>query len=123
MKPILNLTIKRHWFDMIVSGLKREEYRDANNRQVQIAFEKWHRLKNRPQVYSPVMILRNGYSMGNLAIAVVVKNIDLILVDVNRHPEWGEPTDSHFVITLGPVLHRLPYGMLRQFLKLGEAEG
>ena len=30
MNPILNMTIKRQWFDMISSGEKREEYRDVD---------------------------------------------------------------------------------------------
>ena len=30
MNPILNMTIKRQWFDMIASGETREEYRDVD---------------------------------------------------------------------------------------------
>lgn len=31
MNVIMNLTIKRRWFDMIASGEKREEYRSAHS--------------------------------------------------------------------------------------------
>ena len=69
MKQTLNLTIQRKWFDMIAQGIKTEEYRDCENRQVQRAYlwaannRYWYESK-------PVAILRNGYRMDSRALVV-----------------------------------------------------
>ena len=108
MNTLLNLTIKHRWFDMIASGAKREEYRSADNRQVNKA---WERLA------ANMMVLRNGYSMGSPALAVRVYGIILRNGNDSIHPEWGEPTDrTHFAIMLGDVLMRGTYAEVKEWL-------
>ena len=115
MNTLLNLTIKRRWFDMIASGEKREEYRDINNAQVENA---WERIANDEQLIEYTMVLRNGYSMGSPTLAVRVWGIILRNGNDSIHPEWGEPTDSpHFAIMLGDVLKRGTYADVKEWLK------
>lgn len=116
MKTILNLTIKRRWFDMISSGEKREEYRSEDNRQVNTA---WERIAN-DDLAAYTMVLRNGYSMGSHALAVRVYGIMLRNGNDSIHPEWGEPMDrTHFAILLGDVLVRGTYAEVKEALEKG----
>ena len=115
MNTLLNLTIKRRWFDMILSGEKREEYREADNSQVRNA---WEMIALDEYVGYYVMVLRNGYSMGSPALAVQVYGIILRSGDDSIHPEWGEPTDrSHFAIMLGDVLKSGTYADVKEWLE------
>ncbi len=114
MNTLLNLTIKRRWFDMIASGEKREEYRGEDNRQVKNAWER---------VADVEMILRNGYRLDSPALLVHVYGI--VLRDGNDfiHPEWGEPTDRpHFAIMLGDVLMRGTYAEVKKALEKGDSK-
>ena len=118
MNIILNLTIKRRWFDMIASGEKCEEYRGEDNRQVNTA---WERIANE-ELAAYTMVLRNGYCMGSPALAVRVYGIMLRNGNDSIHPEWGEPTDrTHFAIMLGDVLVRGTYADVKA--ELGKWNG
>lgn len=102
MKPILNLTIRRKWLDMIASGEKREEYRHANNAQVLRAWRR--RFNGWPD--DAVAVLRAGYTMQSAALAVEVVGMTIRGVLEVQHPEWGEERGfARFVLKLG----RVPY--------------
>lgn len=110
MTVLLNLTIKRRWFDMVASGFKREEYRRTDNAQVLGAYE---RMSGGGE---GVMILRNGYRMESPALAVRLRAICLRSGDKAGHSEWGEPTlgGLHFVLILDKVLARGTYAEVRK---------
>lgn len=114
MNVIMNLTIKRRWFDMIASSEKREEYRSEDNRNVVSAYK---RLSNyeRPFV-SCMMILRNGYRMDSRALAIILSDMTIRSGAQARHPEWGEPTDrgAHFVIMLDRIIARGTYAEIKE---------
>lgn len=118
MKQTLNLTIQRKWFDMIAQGIKTEEYRDCENRQVQRAYlwaandHYWYESK-------PVAILRNGYRMDSRALVVRIVGFDLRGRESVKHPEWGEPKCRrlHIAVILGEVLFNGKYADAKQWLK------
>lgn len=114
MKPILNLTIRRKWLDMIASGEKREEYRYANNAQV---LNVWRRRFN-DWPDDAVVVLRAGYTMQSTAVVVEVAGMTLRgALDV-QHPEWGEERGvARFVIKLGRVLHVGEYARVRAWME------
>lgn len=118
MNVVLNLTIKRKWFDLIRTGEKKEEYRSSHNRQVMRLHDKMALLERNPA--ANIAVFRNGYSMDSGAVAVEITGIDLRGGDQAKHPEWGEPTDKelHFVIKLGKVFQVAPYHAVRDFLPL-----
>lgn len=111
MKPedkiyLLHLTLKKHWFDMIASGEKTEEYREIK--------QYWmvRLLTPRKGVYAdkshwPVgfyagnfntVQFRNGYSKTSPVMRFKATGIR---VDTGN-PAWGaEPGKKYFVIKLG----------------------
>lgn len=110
MNVILNLTIKRKWFDMIASGEKREEYRSMNNAQVKNAYE---RIQCNPCSFA--MILRNGYRMDSPAVVVRITDI-APMVEAFR-PEWGEPNYPHQIISFDKILARGTYAEVKKALE------
>ena len=76
MNVVLNLPIKGKWFNMIACGVKCEEYRDCEHKQVQRAFL-W--AANDPYwgLTKPVAVFRNGYNMDSRALIVQIVGFDL----------------------------------------------
>lgn len=117
MKPELNLTIKRKWLDKIANGVKFEEYRDCENRQVRRAYlaasndvNYWYRPR--------VAIFRNGYTMNVQALAVEIVGYDLRGSTTVKHPEWGEPKHRrlHLVVKLGKILCKGTYARVIDYI-------
>lgn len=88
---ILHLTLKKQWFDMIASGIKREEYREIK--------PYWDKRLNRE--YDAVLF-KNGYQ----------KNADSVLVELNVIGKgigtrlWGAPREPVYILVLGKILER-----------------
>ena len=100
--PIIKSTIKRKWFDMILSGEKKEEYKDIK--------KFWQsRLKNLVgKKGNPIAILHlfNGRYLGN-----DLRNLKIEILSVNESSngkvEWGfEPENKKFVISLGKIIEK-----------------
>ena len=95
---VLPLVLKGKWFDMIASGEKREEYRSWDVWCKRIS--NWlHKFNQNPHVSHLVVAFQRGYrkpSMWFEVSCVVSERVERI-----RHPEWGEPTEPHYVIILG----------------------
>jgi len=87
---LIVLPIKKKWFDMIVAGQKKEEYRAFTKRYRSMFFnaadengEFW-------------CILRNGYSLKSPSTTVRVS----LSIGKGR-PEWGaEPGEQYFVLQI-----------------------
>lgn len=87
---VLHLTLKKQWFDMILSGEKKEEYREIK--------DYWtNRLKDKDFDF---ISFRNGYS----------KNAPTMLVELKRkqlglgHIGWGAPNDACvWILSLGEI--------------------
>jgi len=117
MKPILNLTIRRKWLDMIASGQKREEYRDPRNAQVGNVYA---RCVREPWLPLPLLVLRAGYTMQSPALAVEVVGMTLRGPREVLHPKWGEGElrgIARFVLSLGDVLARGDYAAVRAWME------
>ena len=86
---MLVLPIKKQWFDLIVSGEKREEYR---------AFNAYYRKRFHADEEEPVKncILRNGYSSASPEIG-----IDFTLDVGHGRAEWGAvPEETYFILRI-----------------------
>ena len=97
---ILYLTLGKKWFDMIQSGMKKEEYRE-----VKPYWDK--RLINRDSVdltsFKRFDVIRfsNGYSRNCQQMDVEFKGIFL----GTPKPEWSDnATGIHYIIRLGRIL-------------------
>lgn len=109
---VLRLTLNKKWFDMILSGEKKEEYREVKDywmsRIVGVKgcgtnynFTILQNLKNKCKDFDFV-IFKNGYSSDARSILVECKGIK---VD-NGKKKWGAPDYRVFVIKLGDIIHR-----------------
>ena len=109
MNIVLNLTIKRRWFDMINSGVKREEYR-IGNAQVAKAYDSAAHRRTESDL---VMVLRNGYRMDSPAL--VVRIVGFSFRTKAEHPEWGEPTGvRHYAVLFDKVIARGTYKEVKE---------
>lgn len=94
---ILDLVLKHKWYDMIASGIKKEEYRDIKPFYLR-------RLLSRAGVgfehYDAVRFHR-GYT--NTTILVECKGIHI----GEGNPDWGAVVgEKYFVISLGEIYER-----------------
>lgn len=87
---MLTLPIKRKWFDMIVSGEKKEEYREIKPYWT----SRFSKIAGRDGAF-PVM-LRAGYSKNSPSFIVNVK-----LTQGYGRREWGAPEDKEvYILTI-----------------------
>jgi hypothetical protein len=107
---VLNLVLKRKWYDMIASGDKKEEYREskmywwtrigrwmANSIPDGDAFDILFGEK-KPKVVAFSL----GYNKADMFFVVdTVLDPDAKYPERTCHPEWGEPGFPHYVIKLG----------------------
>ena len=98
---ILHLTLKKKWFDMILSGEKKEEYREVKTYwQNRLQINGYHRFEFKE--YDQI-IFKNGYSKDARKMVVEFKGCDI----GNAIHEWSDGMKGEvFVIKLGKILHR-----------------
>ena len=88
----LHLTLKKKWFDMILSGEKTEEYRDIKS---------YYNLRLIGKEYDTV-IFRNGYARDAPSLTIELKTIRF----GTGKPEWGaEEGKNYFVLYLGKIIN------------------
>ena len=88
---VIRLVLTGKWYDLIKSGAKREEYRDLSDYWTK-------RLKNwlqKPGVH--VVAFSFGYRKADMFFVCSGCHPTW----ARRHGEWGEPWESHYVISLG----------------------
>lgn len=89
---ILYLTLKKKWFDMILSGEKKEEYRE-----IKPYWDKRLIVNN----YTHVQF-RNGYGCDSPLVVVelldIYKNIG--------HPDLGAPDKKVYILRLGEIVSK-----------------
>lgn len=90
---ILPLVLEGKWYDMIASGVKKEEYR-AETPYWRRRLANW--IMGLPDAGHPVVAFSRGYRKPDLFVEACGLNIYLDC----QHPEWGEPTGSHYVIAI-----------------------
>lgn len=102
---ILRLTLKKKWFDMIASGVKKEEYREIKRYWIQrlcneVEYEtggSWDGVVNK----FDCVIFKNGYSKNAPSIKVEWLGMK---VSEGKY-DWGaEPGKEYFVIKLGEII-------------------
>lgn len=87
---ILHLTLKKKWFDMILSGEKKEEYREI----------KPYWIKRLSKQYD-IIRFRNGYSSDAPTMDIMFLGVK---VGVNK-TEWSDASPKQcYVLSLGNIL-------------------
>lgn len=102
---MLTLPIKKKWFDMILSGEKKEEYREIKpyykNRFEKLVLLFNHALTDEEEKYlclpkgynETTVLLRNGYSSNSLTLKCNVR----IALGYGK-PEWGAEKDKLYYV-------------------------
>ena len=101
---VLHLTLKKKWFDMILAGEKKEEYRELK--------KYWHRRficsvmsKEDEDIISykefDYVIFKNGYQKNSPTASFKFEGI---AVGTGR-VEWGAPNNLCYIIKLGKQIH------------------
>ena len=98
----LHLTLKKKWFDMILSGEKTEEYRDFKpywHKRLSVHAKNGDWIKHKD---FDVVIFKNGYSKNAPTMIVECKRI---YVNTSSKLHWGaEWGVNYYKIELGAIL-------------------
>ena len=87
----LHLTLKKQWFDMILSGEKTEEYREIKPYWTNRFYSKKYHY----------ICFRNGYAHNTTQFTIELKSITPSI----GKPEWGaEANKKYFVLYLGKII-------------------
>ena len=97
---VLHLTLKKKWFDMILSGEKKHEYREYK--------DYWKRKFIIPGTHPPIcklkyetVVFRNGYSKNSPLMEVELNGI---LISFGLTKWGGDQNNLQFVLPLGRIL-------------------
>jgi len=102
---ILHLTLKKKWFDMILSGEKKEEYREIKPYWGKIFSAHWCKAEkvkcNPPFKDYDIVEFKNGYQKNSPKVKVKFLGIEI----GNAKPEWSDNWEGTvFVIKLGELI-------------------
>lgn len=103
---VLHLVLKRKWYDMIASGEKREEYRDATP-YWRTRLSRWIGrsaavIEGDPPDKELVVAFALGRTKPTMFFtASLWPTLAVVHVRLYWHREWGEPKTPHYVISLG----------------------
>lgn len=110
-KEVLILPIKKKWFDMIVSGEKKEEYREIKpywtrrllKSDIPFDLDKLlYKLKTGEGRFCKTVILKNGYRKSSSKIMCRVE----IYIGQGKK-EWGaEPNKEYYVLEIKEVIKK-----------------
>lgn len=114
----LNLTLKKKWFDMILSGEKKEEYREIKpywekrfsptytdypmgDSPRSTLYSSFYIRRDLGGVVYDRVLFRNGYSKDAPSILMECKGI----VTGNAKPEWSDNWEGCvFIVKLGEII-------------------
>lgn len=92
---MLTLPIKKKWFDMILSGEKKEEYREIKP----YYDSRFLKSLNDDRPHTDIVLFRNGYSKNSTTI-----RCEIILSKDYGKEEWGaEPNKKYYVLRIKDV--------------------
>ncbi len=103
---VLRLVLKKPWYDMIASGEKREEYRDATRywtRRIRNVAKKAMELIGGKGKLPVVIAFSCGYTKADMFFECdgITRHFEYSVRCTSPRMAWGEPDTSHYVIKLG----------------------
>lgn len=102
-KPILHLNLKKKWFDMILSGEKKEEYREISAYWTRV-FSSHVRIKGMNYHPSDVIIcFSNGYSKDRRQFKIECNGLR---VGRGRYSWGGSEDKQFFILSLGNIVDK-----------------
>lgn len=95
---ILDLSLTYHWYDMIASGVKKEEYREIKDFYIKRLYYPCPSDTLRFKHYDAVRFHRG--QGGKVSMLVECKGIRI----GRGKPEWGASEENVFIISLGKII-------------------
>ena len=108
--PVLHLTLKKYWFDMIKSGVKKEEYREIKDYWIKRFKDMSLTPPFKPFKQFSVIEFKNGYAKDAPTMRVEFKGIRIgkpkteWCIDAIEFDQDNGSYDDCFIIELGSVL-------------------
>lgn len=106
----LHLTLKKKWFDMILSGYKKEEYRELKDYWCnRFCLRNWQSFEieifehalNWDKLQFKTITFTNGYGSDKPQFVIEFKGVKI----AKGKTHWGaEPHETYFVFKLGNIL-------------------
>lgn len=106
----LHLTLKKKWFDMILSGYKKEEYRELKDYWCnRFCLRNWQSFEieifehalNWDKLQFKTITFKNGYGSDKPQFVIEFKGVKI----AKGKTHWGaEPHETYFVFKLGDIL-------------------
>lgn len=105
-KRVLNLPLKKKWFDMIKSGEKKEEYREWTDFWKKRLVAKIDDEEEMVYFWNyDVLRFTLGYPKADDTEKIMYFECDGITFSESEHPEWGgDPDYPTFIIKIGKRL-------------------
>ncbi len=115
----LHLNVRKKWFDMIASEVKKDEYREKKPYWDRVFGNLAKGIKIKGSYYSPSRVIirfSNGYAKDRDQMDVKLKSVR----QGEGTPEWGaEPGVVYYVLKLGDVI-ALNQTALRKQIELND---
>ena len=108
--PVLHLTLKKYWFDMIKSGVKKEEYREIKDYWIKRFKDMSLTPPFKPFKQFSVIEFKNGYAKDAPTMRVEFKGIRIgkpkieWCIDAIEFDQDNGSYEDCFIIELGSVL-------------------
>lgn len=103
---VLKLTLKKQWFDMILSGEKKEEYRKVKPFWEKRLIFNYDELIDELGVVEfaeyDLVEFTHGYGNHRPKVTLECKGIEI----GKGNPDWGAPLEDVFIIKLGNEVER-----------------
>ena len=107
-KQVLPLTLNKKWFDMILSGIKTQEYREYKEywcKRFDLHFGKPVKIRDEYMgglefKHFDYISFTNGYNPNSPNMLVELKNIEI----GKGNPEWGGSDKDVFILNLGEII-------------------
>lgn len=96
---ILQLNLKKQWFDAILSGEKTEEYREDKPYWQKRLLHPFYPIIKQFREHDAIRF-SNGYAKDRRQMLIELKNIE---IGVGYAP-WGATGDTTFILKLGKIL-------------------
>jgi len=100
---ILDLSLTYHWYDMIASGEKKEEYREFKTFYINRLIDRDKETVGNPFAYKHYDAVRFHRGQGGkVSMLVECKGIRI----GRGKPDWGAPEENVFIISLGEIISK-----------------
>lgn len=101
---VLDLVLTYKWYDMIASGVKKEEYREIKKFYLKRLCERYYKAIDGTTIYDFKNYDAIRFHRGYTKTSMLVELKDIRIGKGN--PDWGAPEEPVFILSLGEILEK-----------------